>query len=161
MPHPPRSWSSLGISSGFAFIALALIAIVQATLGNAILVGSLGGTSVIAFGMPDSAMAKSRSLLGGHALACCVGIVVSTMLPESPWAGALGVGIALGLMRITSTVHSPAGANPLMIAAAHGAWVHPTIVLVSGLLVLCALARLSAVVTRRSRRLHDRPADWA
>jgi CBS-domain-containing membrane protein len=148
-PDKPLNWSSITVSSALAVAALALIASFQATLGNVPLVGALGGSAVIAFGVPESGMAKARSLFGGHAVACGVGIAVTSILPESPWAGAIGVGCALGLMRLTATTHSPAGADPLLIAVTHGAWGRALIVLVAGLLIISLLAQLRAAASRR------------
>ena len=156
LPEKPANWGSVTVSSAFAIAALALIASFQATLGNVPLVGALGGSAVIAFGVPESAMAKARSLFGGHAVACGVGIVVTSILPESPWAGAIGVGCALGLMRLTATTHSPAGADPLLIAVTHGAWERPMIVLVAGLFIISLLARLRAAAGRRTHAIGDR-----
>jgi CBS-domain-containing membrane protein len=150
LPEKPTNWGSIAVSSAFAIAALALIASFQATLGNVPLVGALGGSAVIAFGVPESAMAKARSLFGGHAVACGVGIAVTLMLPESPCAGAIGVGCALGLMRLTATTHSPAGADPLLIAVTHGAWGRAMIVLVAGLFIISVLAQLRAAVSRRA-----------
>jgi CBS-domain-containing membrane protein len=149
-PEKPSNWRSITVSSAFAIAALALIASLQATLGNVPLVGALGGSAVIVFGAPESAMAKARSLFGGHAVACAVGIAVTSILPESPWVGAIGVGCALGFMRVTVTTHSPAGADPLLIAVTHGAWGRPMIVLVAGLLIISLLAQLRAAAGRRA-----------
>lgn len=148
VPEKPSNWGSVTVSSAFAIAALALIAAFQETLGNVPLVGALGGSAVIAFGMPESAMAKARSLFGGHAVACGAGIAVTSILPESPWVGAIAVGCALGLMRLTATVHSPAGADPLLIAVTHGTWGRPTIVLIAGLSIIFLLARLRAAAGR-------------
>ena len=156
LPEKPPNWSSVTVSCVLAIVALALIASFQATLGNVPLVGALGGSAVIAFGVPESAMAKARSLFGGHAVACGVGIVVTSILPESPWAGAIGVGCALGLMRLTATTHSPAGADPLLIAVTQGAWGRPMIVLVAGLLIISLLAWLRAAASRRAHAIGDR-----
>jgi uncharacterized membrane-anchored protein len=64
--------------------------------------------------------------------------------------GAIGVGCALGIMRLTATTHSPAGADPLLIAVTHGAWGRPMIVLVAGLFIISLLAQLRAAASRRA-----------
>jgi len=148
VPEPPSNWGSVMVSSVLAIAALALIASFQETLGNVPLVGALGGSAVIAFGVPESVMAEARSLIGGHAAACAAGMAVAWILPDSPWVGAIGVGCALGVMRLSATVHSPAGADPLLIAATHGAWGRPMIVLIVGLLIIFLLARLRAAAAR-------------
>ena len=143
-------WRTVVISSAFAFLALAAIAVVHALIGSAMVVASLGGSAVIAFGMPDSDMAQPRSLVGGHVLSCVVGIGVATVLHGSPWAGAVGVGAALAVMQSTGTIHSPAGSDPLIIVASNGAWPRPMIVLLLGLALISLLARASRLLTGRS-----------
>jgi CBS-domain-containing membrane protein len=125
----------------FAFAVLVLIAALHAWLGSIVVVGSLAGSVVVAFGMPESDMARARSLLGGHAISCLTGIIVSYVLRDSPWASPLGVSIALVLMQLTATIHSPAGADPLIIIACKGAWWHPVWVLLLGLLFIYLLAQ--------------------
>ncbi len=146
-PHWAPEWRTVLISSSFAFVTLAVIGAVHSLLDNAILVASLGGSAIVAFGMPDSEMARPRSLLGGHALSCVVGIAVSSVVHTSPWAGALAVSAALAVMQSTSTIHSPAGADPLIIVASNGAWLRPMIVLLVGLLLIELLARACLLLT--------------
>lgn len=147
LPARPASWGSVTFSATLAFFALALIAIFQEAVGNVQLVGALGGSAIIAFGVPESSMARARSLFGGHAVACSVGMAVTSILPESSWVGALGVGCALGVMQLTATTHSPAGADPLLIAVTHGAWARPMIVLFAGLAIISLLAQLRGAVS--------------
>jgi CBS-domain-containing membrane protein len=148
-PRSSLAWPRVAISSFFASLALAGIVILQSPLEDAILVPSLGGSAVIAFGMPNSEMAKPRSLLGGHVLSCFIGILVSAYLQPSPWAGALAVGAALAVMQLTSTIHSPAGSDPLIILASNGAWQRPASVLIVGLLIIALVAQLLRLLKTR------------
>jgi CBS-domain-containing membrane protein len=165
LPQPGSTpdWRTVVISSAFALLALAAIGVVHSLLASAIVVASLGGSAVIAFGMPDSEMAQPRSLLGGHVLSCVVGIGVATVFHGSPWAGALGVGAALAIMQFTGTIHSPAGSDPLIIVASNGAWLRPMIVLLLGLALISLLARASRSLTGRllTRPARSRPRDFS
>ncbi len=82
---------------------------------------SLGGSCVILFGMPRGPMAQPRSFLGGHVLSTLVGLGFHAAHqalggPMELWA-AVAVGAALAVMQATRTIHSPAGANPIVVFA--------------------------------------------
>lgn len=83
------------------------------------LLASLGGSCVIVFGMPDSKMAQPRSLLGGHAIGSLVGLAAGATLGDGVIAMAAATATALVLMMITDTIHSPAGADPMIVMAGH------------------------------------------
>jgi len=111
------------------------------------LLPSLGGSCVILFGMPRGAMAQPRSFLGGHVLATLVGLACRTGQmalggPAEFWATA-AVGAALTLMAVTRTIHSPAGANPLVVFAEEAGPGFLLAPLLPGLAVLFAAAFLA------------------
>ena len=83
------------------------------------LLASLGGSCVIVFGMPDSKMAQPRSLLGGHAIGSLVGVAAGALLGDGVVAMAVATATALVLMMITDSIHSPAGADPMIVMAGH------------------------------------------
>jgi len=76
---------------------------------------SLGGSSIIVFGLPDSPMAQPRSLFGGHAIGAACGLVFLFLFGRGPWAIAAAVATALALMQLTRSIHSPAGADPVIV----------------------------------------------
>jgi CBS-domain-containing membrane protein len=85
------------------------------------LLPSLGGSCVILLGMPRGIMAQPRSFFGGHVLATCMGLLCRLCDenlggPVAFWL-ALAVGLALAGMALTRTIHSPAGANPVVAFA--------------------------------------------
>jgi CBS-domain-containing membrane protein len=90
------------------------------------LLPSLGGSCVILLGMPRGLTAQPRSLLGGHLLATTAGLVFRAGYlgfggPIEIW-GAAAAGAALALMAATRTIHSPAGANPIVVFAEAADW---------------------------------------
>lgn len=100
------------------------------------LLASLGGSCVIVFGMPDSKMAQPRSLIGGHVVGSVVGLVAVHTL-GSGWAVmAVATATALVIMMITDTIHSPAGADPLIVISTGASWSFLVAPLGLGLLIV-------------------------
>jgi len=115
MPRPARAAVA-------TWLALCFIILAARSLGCIPMVASWGGSAVIIFGMPRSDMAQPRSLIGGHILSTLIGLGLVTLLGTSLWVGVLGCSCALAAMLVTRTVHSPAGSNPLIIAAINPDW---------------------------------------
>lgn len=108
------------------------------------LLPSFGGSCVILFGMPRGIMAQPRSFLGGHLLSTLAGLLFRQGHqvfggPVELWAAA-AVGAGLALMMATRTIHSPAGANPLVVFAEDAGWGFLLSPLLPGLAVLFAVA---------------------
>lgn len=109
-----------------------------------------GASCVLAFGLPDSPLAQPRSIIGGHLLAALVGLL-ALQVPGGGWLiGALAVGLAIGLMQLTRTVHAPAGANPLLILATQPSWDFLLTPVLSGALVIVGVALLTNNLRARS-----------
>lgn len=107
-----------------------------------LLLASIGGSAVIVFGMPDSRMARPRSLYGGHAIGLAAGFL-AVLMGRSDYAVAAAVALALVAMLLTETVHSPAGADPIIVATSGVGW--EILVVAIGLLILAdGLGRLIA-----------------
>ncbi|WP_170153120.1 HPP family protein [Roseiarcus fermentans] len=83
---------------------------------------SLGGSCVILFGASDSPMAQPRSLIGGHFVGAATGLIFFHLLGDSIAVMSTAVATVLCLMIITKTVHSPAGATPLIAISTHASW---------------------------------------
>ena len=100
-------------------------------------------------------MAQPRSFLGGHLLATLVGLGfrlghVGLGGPVELWAAA-AVGAALAAMAATRTIHSPAGANPLVVFAEQAGPGFLVAPLLPGLGVLFAVAFLVNNLARPAR----------
>lgn len=83
------------------------------------LLASLGGSCVIVFGMPGTKMAQPRSLLGGHVIGSLVGLAAGGLLGDGVLAMAIATATALMLMMVTDSIHSPAGADPMIVMSSH------------------------------------------
>ena len=123
------------------------------------LLASLGGSCVILFGMPDNEMAQPRSFLGGHIIAATVGLVFLRFGlmkfggSSELWAMA-AVATALVLMMLTRTIHSPAGANPIVVFAEQADWsffVSPLLIGLAALLIVALLINNRAASRRYPR----------
>lgn len=122
---------------------LATLALLRQT-GHPWLLPSLGGSCVILFGMSRGTMAQPRSFLGGHVVATLVGLLMQEAAatlggPREVWATA-AVGIALAAMAGSRTIHSPAGANPLVVFAEEAGWDFLLTPLLPGLALLALAA---------------------
>src|SRR5260370_33115296 len=100
------------------------------------LLARLGGSCVILLGMPDNAMAQPRSFIGGHFVGTTVGLIFSHAFGGGIFSMACAVGTAIALMMVTDTIHSPAGADPLIVTAAHPGWSFLVQPLALGLVIL-------------------------
>ena len=117
-PRAPMSeaiWSTLG---GFFGIAAVYVGgLIQGLYLNDLLflIGSFGASAVLLYGIPLSPFAQPRNLIGGHVLSAFVGVSCYLLLPEMMGlAAALAVGLSIGLMHLTRTLHPPGGASALI-----------------------------------------------
>ena len=111
------------LSAGIASIITMGVALVMLDLERVpYLLASLGGSCVILFGIPDNVMAQPRSFIGGHLVGTTVGLIFSDAFGGGMFSMACAVGTAIALMMVTNTIHSPAGADPLIVMAAHPGW---------------------------------------
>ena len=108
-------------------VALGLSAWLVSLTEHSWLLASLGGSCVILFGRPTTDMAQPRSFIGGHLISTVVGLLFlhggQRLLggPAEMWMVA-AVATALAVMLMTGTVHSPAGANPIVIFMEGARW---------------------------------------
>lgn len=128
-----------------AAVALGLSAWLVSLTDHPWLLASLGGSCVILFGMPFSEMAQPRSFFGGHLVATLTGLLFLRfghgLLGGSPDAWMVAaVATALAAMILTRTIHSPAGANPIVIFMEQASWSFMLSPLAIGLVVLFATA---------------------
>src|SRR5262245_10682319 len=111
------------VAAGIASIITMCVALVMLDLERVpYLLASLGGSCVILFGIPDNVMAQPRSFIGGHLVGTTVGLIFSYAFGGGIFSMACAVGAAIALMMVTNTIHSPAGADPLIVMAAHPDW---------------------------------------
>jgi CBS-domain-containing membrane protein len=86
------------------------------------LVTSLGASSFLLFGFPDSTFSQPRNFLGGCILSDLIGLIFISCIGTQWWAVALATGLAIAVMMLTDTVHPPAASMPLIIYSLHAHW---------------------------------------
>ena len=137
-----RRAAAPALAALFTLATLGATALLLLPTGHPWLLPSLGGSCVILFGMPDSEMARPRSFVGGHVLSTVIGLALVHFGADRFGGGAIwsfaAVAVSLALMMLTRTIHSPAGANPLVILAEHAGWSFLVDPLAIGLMVLFA-----------------------
>lgn len=125
-----------------AFLAILALMLLQAALDLPWLMASFGASCLIVFALPDSPLAQPRNVIGGHALAAAAGLLVAEAFGVSMWSMALAVALAIMVMLWTRTPHPPAGANPLIVMMGGTSWDFLLFPVLSGALVLVAVACL-------------------
>lgn len=75
---------------------------------------SFGASAVLLYGPSTAPFSQPRSLIGGHVLSALVGVIVYALLGASFVTVALAVTLAVIVMKVTKTVHPPAGATALL-----------------------------------------------
>lgn len=144
-------WSSMG-----AMVAIGLTGGLSVLSGIPWLMAPFGASCVLAFGVPDSPLAQPRSIIGGHLISTAVGLCVGGLWGSGWIACALAVGLALAMMQLTRTVHAPAGADPLIVMAAHA----PVSYLVSPVLAGSLIIVLVAWFVNNVCRQNSYPRYW-
>lgn len=104
------------------FIAILALAEVSAIYPIALLIAPFGASSVIAFALPNSPLARAKNLIGGHVLSASIGVIIYKTLGSSSFSIALAVGLAIVLMILTDTLHPPAGGNPILVITLKASW---------------------------------------
>lgn len=140
---PPRSpVASILATSLAAAVVVGGLTYVSSASGVLVFLGSFAASALIVFAYPDSPFAQPRNVILGHLIGSACGLAGGLLPVGHAWAAALAVGSAIGLMKLTRTVHPPACSNPLTVLALHQAgWgflLFPTLT-GAGLIVVVAL----------------------
>jgi CBS-domain-containing membrane protein len=123
-----------------AAVGISLALWLVAPPASPFLLASLGGSTVFLFGLTRAPAAQPRALFGGHLGGAFVGVVCYQLFGDALWVYALAQALALALMLLTKTVHPPAGANPLIMVAAHSGFAALWNTVFIGVLALAAVA---------------------
>ncbi|MGE0746664.1 MAG: HPP family protein [Rhodospirillales bacterium] len=138
-------------------VALGITVAILHETDHPALLASLGGSCIILFGMPGSYMARPYNLFGGHLIAAVIGLAFLKLGHDLVGGNAdvwmiAAVSTALVTMMATDSVHSPAGANPVVIFLEHADWTFLVWPLLVGLLVLFATSAVAERLSERSER---------
>ena len=140
--RPERfSMKNIAIAAAGGAVAIGVIAEIAMWSHVPLILGSFGASCVLLFGYPDSPFSQPRNVIGGHVIASLMGLICLSLFGVHSWSMALAAAAAVTAMHFTSTVHPPAGSNPVIVMLAMPGWKFlwmPTL-LGSVLLVIVAL----------------------
>jgi CBS-domain-containing membrane protein len=111
---PPAWQRALWAGAGSSLAILLLQALGQG-LHYPLLLAPFGASCVLLFVAPQSEFSRPRNILLGYGIATLVGFVALWLFGDQWWAVAVAVGVTIGFMCLTHTVHPPAGAHPIVI----------------------------------------------
>lgn len=122
-------------------LAIGVLALCARAAVTPLIIAPFGASCVLLFAVPESPLAQPRNVIGGHILSSLVGLAALALLGPSPVAMAAGVGVAIAAMRLTGTLHPPAGADPIVVVAAGAVWWFFAVPVAVGavILVVCAV----------------------
>ncbi|HEY9615473.1 MAG TPA: HPP family protein [Microcoleaceae cyanobacterium] len=124
-----------------AFLGITATGFPAALTHAPLLIAPFGATCVLIFGAPDSPLAQPRNVIGGHCIATLISLTLLHLFGADWWVMALAVATSIGIMQLTSTLHPPAGATPLVVIMSKAAWSFLVVPVLSGaiILVICAV----------------------
>ena len=89
-----------------------------------LVIGSLGASATLVYGVIKSPFSQPRNLIGGHIISGLVGVACYHFFSDTVWlASGLAVAFAMVAMMATKTLHPPGGATAL-IAVIGGPKIH-------------------------------------
>ena len=74
---------------------------------------SMGATAVLLFAAPHATFSQPWNAIIGHTVSAIVGVTCWQWIPDLTFAASASVGLAIGAMFITRSIHPPGGATAL------------------------------------------------
>lgn len=111
-PAPAMTWVKAGLGSAAAIAAVGLLGDLTAI---PLLLAPFGASSVLLFALPDSPLSQPAHVIGGHALAAVLSLLLAAVLPHTWWAAGVAVGVVIAATAALRVTHPPAGADPLVV----------------------------------------------
>lgn len=121
-------------------LAIWLLATLTQSLEQLLLIAPFGASCVLLFALPASPLARPRNVVGGHFVSALMGLLILSFIGDGVLAMGIGVGLGIAAMQFTSTLHPPAGGNPLVVIMAGAGWSFLVLPILVGTLVLLAVA---------------------
>lgn len=155
VPEHTTSWRDRFVATVIAVLGIAaVIAVGQWSKSMPLsapfwLIGSIGASAVLVFGVPHGPLSQPWAVLGGHGVSALVGISVALIIGRGVFPAALAVGLAIGAMHTLRCIHPPGGATALgavvTVSKATSSWLYPlTPVLLNGTTLVVAAIILNA-----------------
>ena len=99
----------VGVMLGFG-----LLSFLSFAGGVPILMAPLAASACILFAVPNSAFARPKNVILGHALCAAIGVICGNCLGVDWLSNTFCVGLSVALMDVTDTMHPPAAATSLL-----------------------------------------------
>jgi CBS-domain-containing membrane protein len=77
------------------------------------IVPSMGASAVLLFAAPHAPFSQPWNLIAGHAFSAIIGVACWQWIPHYAIAASASVGLAIGVMVLTRSIHPPGGATAL------------------------------------------------
>ncbi|MFD3335840.1 HPP family protein [Streptomyces sp. NPDC058700] len=114
---PPRPRPAILLASTVGSVAaLLLLVAVGTVLDQPLLIPPLAASMALVAGAPDLPLSQPRSVVGGQLLSALTGFAVLAVAGPGLWGAAVAGGLALGVMMLARTPHSPAAATAVIVA---------------------------------------------
>jgi CBS-domain-containing membrane protein len=104
--------------------------------GEPLLIGSFGASAVLLFSAPGGELSQPRNLVGGHVISAVIGVILVKLCGPTTLATGLAVGLAIGAMYLTHTLHPPGGATALIAVAGSAGWEFVIVPVLLGTIIL-------------------------
>jgi len=158
----PTEWSRAAIGMGLG--TLLSVWVCSLVFGSEValhLIGPLGASAVLLFGVSSGALAQPWSIIGGYLSAALMALLTAHLLGRTLGSACLAAGLAVVLMCWLRCLHPPAGALALTLVLADPAttamdWraVEP-VMLGASVMLLCALAYNNLTRVRYPKRASE------
>ena len=80
---------------------------------SVLIVPSMGASAVLLFAAPHAPFSQPWNLVAGHAISAIIGVACWQWIPNEIVAASSSVGLSIGAMYITRSIHPPGGATAL------------------------------------------------
>ena len=110
--HKERIVSGIG---GFVgILGIFLITNIFVPIDSAgLIVGSMGASAVLVFGVPHGPLSQPWNVFAGHLVSAIIGVSCAKYIPDLFIASSVAVGLAIGVMHYIRAIHPPGGATAL------------------------------------------------
>ncbi len=123
----PVSWREKTISAVGGLLGMLLVFWISRTAlglsGAAMLVASMGASSVLLFAVPHGQLSQPWPVLAGHGFSALIGVFCARNIPDVALAAGCAVGLSIAAMHQWKCIHPPGGATALT-AVIGGVGVH-------------------------------------
>ena len=135
-----RPWITIIAGAAGGAVAIAIMEFIAESSSVPLAFIPFATLIVLVMGSPEAKPAQPRALVAGHLLSAAAGLSMVMVAGPQPWAAAIAVGMAIGIMHMTDSFHPPAGINPLLIVLNDRSWSFLIVPVGAGLIMLVGFA---------------------